>query len=127
MQPRAWLAHLASLNRRTNSRTSVYYPVSYRLLGSHQSQFSLSKDISLSGLCFVTETRLHPGVVIHIELQIPDRERPIHALARVVWSEPLVRAELPRSARLHETGSCVLDISPEDQAALAEMGNHTDE
>ncbi len=116
-----WLTHLASLERRTTKRVTACYPMSYRVLGMGKPLHSMSKDISGTGVCMLTEAHISPGCVLQIEITVPNRPRPIHTIGRVVWCEPLVRAELPRSPRLYETGSHLLDISPEDQALLTRL------
>ena len=121
MELTEWLTHLASLDRRGAKRVTVCYPMSYRILGMGHSLHSMSKDISGTGLCMITETHIPPGCVLQIEITVPNRARPIHTIGRVAWCEPLVRAELPRSPRLYETGSHLLDISPEDQALLSRL------
>ncbi len=106
------------MERRGCIRRQAWLRTSYRLLGSTHTTSSTTQDISPEGISLTTDTQYAPGVVLEIKIEIPERERALRVISRVIWSEPLVLPERPMQPRMFETGGRLLDISPEEQALL---------
>ena len=49
---------------------------------------SFTVNISGGGVCFASEGPVEPGVVLAIELGMPEFEAPVVTLGRVVWCKP---------------------------------------
>ncbi len=49
---------------------------------------ALSVNVSGGGICFLVEEALEPGVLLAIELVLPDAEKGVVSLGRTVWCRP---------------------------------------
>lgn len=70
----------------------MYTPVAVRLLG--ESEFSRDGhcyDVSESGVQFELDEPLPPGTPVEVRLELPgdidDHQRPVRALANIVWQD----------------------------------------
>jgi hypothetical protein len=45
-------------------------------------------NISVEGVCVLTDTALAPGQTVHIELSFPEHHQTVHAPGRAVWMGP---------------------------------------
>jgi hypothetical protein len=52
-----------------------------------QDNVSISKNISIGGICFTTSKDYPPGTFVNIEVFTPTRKIPFNILARVVWKK----------------------------------------
>ena len=124
MEPTAVSTTLASLHlvneRRIFERIEARLRLSYRYLHVQSPSSSLTLDVSAVGISLLTESKLPKGLVIEIDIQFPFRERPVHLIGQVVWSEPLVLGRGKGIIRIYETGARFLDIDPDSQALLAQ-------
>ena len=64
-----------------------------------------TKNVSPTGLCFVTKQTLGIGEKIALTLSIPEVSEPVSLEARVVWARPFSEKSIP----LYEVGA---EISP---------------
>ena len=76
---------------------------------------SLTKDTSGGGISFFTKSLIAPGTVVKLQIQLPDRPRPVTCTAQVVWSGPLLREHPTQQDAGFEAGVRFLDITPDDQ------------
>ena len=81
---------------------------------------ALTKDVSGSGMCLITEELLEPGTQLEIEFTLPDRPAPITCRAQVMWSRPVGTPKKSYQSPTGETGVKVMQIDPKDQVALAQ-------
>ena len=83
--------------RRVYPRISLKIPVVFRVLDDQEeikSVIELRKkekhghtmDVSLGGLCIVTDQPLREGSILSLEITIPDLAKALKAMAEVVWS-----------------------------------------
>jgi hypothetical protein len=83
--------------RRVYPRISLKIPVVFRVLDDQEeikSVIELRKkekhghtmDVSLGGLCIVTDQPLREGSILSLEITIPDVPKALKAMAEVVWS-----------------------------------------
>lgn len=83
--------------RRVYPRIALKIPVIFRVLDDQEeikSVIELRKkekhghtlDVSLGGLCVVTDQPLQEGSILSLEITIPDVTKTLKAMAEVVWS-----------------------------------------
>ena len=85
-----------SKEKRFLTRFALEIPVKYRVLNEQKEIESFSerqnkeksgktKDVSLGGLCLVTDHGMKKGNIIQLDLMIPCREGTLKNFAKVVW------------------------------------------
>ncbi len=73
------------LNSRVNIRCKVFKPYSEASKKELESErLSVSKNISAGGLLFISSEPMPVGSVLEISMEIPDGQKPIECLARVI-------------------------------------------
>jgi c-di-GMP-binding flagellar brake protein YcgR len=78
---------------------------------------ALTRDISAGGLCVVTDELFEIGTMLGVEVQLPDRERPIVCQAVVVRSQ-FAEGSSERRAATIETGLQFVAIDPKERSLL---------
>jgi hypothetical protein len=71
---------------------------------------ALTKDIGGIGLCLETEEPYPSGMVLELEMKLPDRKAPIRFTGEVVWSSP-AQPESVRKRTHHAIGIRFVRIS----------------
>lgn len=104
--------------RRQSIRLSTRLSATFKDLSTGAVQRALTKDISGSGVCLVTEEMLEAGTPLAIEVTLPDRDAPIKFLADVVWSMPMIDPQQPSSHPPAETGLRFVSIDPKDRTLI---------
>jgi len=103
--------------KRLDSKINVRYKVfktKEELIkrGFAAEQFSVTKNISASGLLFVANEPLTIGSILELNIELPDAEKPIECLARVL------RVEEVQEERAYDIAVCFLDITSAQRARL---------
>ena len=85
-------------------------------------QRALTRDIGGGGVCLLVETALSLGTEVKLEIQLPDRERPIPCQAVVIWSRTVAPpADVSEGAKPSlETGLSFLDIDAKEKSLLTQ-------
>ena len=110
--------HLGTAERRRHLRFLDEVKVRYRdIEGADPSAWGRSRDLSLGGLCLMTERPVPVGAHLALEVHIETEPAPVLALARVV-----------RSAQDEESGSTAgvefLWMSAEDRGNLERLAEY---
>ena len=78
--------------RRTTLRAGIYHLVKYSLVsecpGARKVLASL-KDFSAGGICLLADEELPEKAIIRLEINLPEIEQPVSALAEVLWKKRL--------------------------------------
>jgi len=107
--------------RRVYRRLANTVNLRYRILDQHTDerklrykfeQVTVTKDISAGGLLFVAQEPLAIGVILEVNIELPDGQQPIECLARVV------RIEKEGEAQAYEVAVCLLDITGAQRTRL---------
>jgi len=98
--------------KREFPRIKLKRPLGYRARGTHETNNTISENISLGGICFVTERFIAPKTALAIEIDILTRM--LCPIASVVWSWPL-----PHSDRYH-VGVEFLEFNQRDKNYLSD-------
>ena len=77
-----------SVNRRKFVRFEVEDILEVKPLGEIAKKLrSVSRDLSLIGICFFSDFKWEPGQVLMVEYFLPESLEPVKIKANVVWSE----------------------------------------
>ena len=75
--------------RRKFKRFDAYMSVKFQVSDQQDIKgISLSKDLSREGLKINSNTDLKEGLLVDLEINIPDDPKPVHTAGRVMWSRP---------------------------------------
>jgi c-di-GMP-binding flagellar brake protein YcgR len=75
--------------RRQHIRVDQSLEITYRLLKRTPLFSSRSKELSEGGISLPTNQRLEPGIIIELELRLPDSKKPIKVTGEVVWRDKI--------------------------------------
>jgi len=78
---------------------------------------SVSKNISLGGICIFTYSEIACGRKVELRFLIPGTNELINAIGQVVWVELFQIGE--QTSKRYELGIEFLDISPQDQDKIS--------
>ena len=75
--------------RRKFKRFDAYMSVKYHSPDDTKvTGISLSRDLSRDGLKMNSNKDLKSGILLDVEIDIPDDPKPVHTTAKVMWSRP---------------------------------------
>jgi c-di-GMP-binding flagellar brake protein YcgR len=75
--------------RRKFKRFDAYMSVKYQAAEQESMHgISLSKDLSREGIKMSTDSDLKEGMVLDLEINIPDDPKPVHTSGKIIWSRP---------------------------------------
>lgn len=75
--------------RRKFKRFDAYMSVKFTAPGSEEMRgMSLSRDLSREGIKMSSNVHLDEGMLIDIEIDIPDDPKPVKTSGKVMWSRP---------------------------------------
>jgi len=75
-------------------KTKVEYQIADKEEGTLSKKYSaMSKNISVEGLCFVSDRQLAKGDKLYLEFYLPKREQPIRMEGQVRWSQATSKEE----------------------------------
>lgn len=98
------------IERRKYVRLQAHLGVRYRIAAGVASPGgrTLVRNLSGGGLCISVPDDLREGDLLQVQLEVPHLERPVHAVAEVVW---IVRQAAGRN---NEVGLKFRDITDQD-------------
>ena len=78
---------MESFERRRFLRIDANFVVSYYVYPDHvkRTDMTLTRNVSLGGICFTSDKHFPPGTILHITLRLPKVEKLIEALGEVVY------------------------------------------
>lgn len=115
------------MNKRTeqrrHQRIDMHVPVKYSKLkdGSGvKGDGSITSDLSLGGVRFRTEKFIPMANRLILELEIPERSKPVKAISKIAWIRKT------NSGKDYEAGNQFLEMSKEDKDSIAEYVKDSD-
>jgi len=110
-------------DRRKSIRINTEIDVLYEVTAGEtiRKRTSMSRNISLEGINLALSEKLLPGTRLSLQLNIPQRPRPIFTDGEIVWVKEEVSEEAAPEAkdqRLFATGIRFIYINPADERAL---------
>lgn len=89
--------------RRSYPRVKIDIPVKYRIIdldkgggikdwGDQWDQRGKIDDLSASGIAFLTANPLNQGVLLELRIELPDGDRPIQCIGRIIRVERLLKS-----------------------------------
>jgi hypothetical protein len=79
--------------KRRFTRLSREMPIRKKVQNSDSIEVSKAQDISTGGLRIATDTPLHVGTKLNIEVDIPGSSTPYYAIGEVVWYKEKEQAQ----------------------------------
>jgi len=74
---------------------------------------ALSKNLSVEGICFVSENKLVPGNVLRLELSLPRQKDLVYLEGEVRWSVPMQKID---QKGMFETGIKLFTVRKQDSS-----------
>lgn len=102
---------LKRIEKRRFPRLDLSLPLHYKLRGCSEAGSSLTKDISIGGIRFITDRYIKPSTDIMLEINILSRV--INPIGRIRWAQ-----SLPHSNR-YNVGLEFIQLAPEDKNYLS--------
>ncbi len=110
-----------TMEKRKTPRIITHIPVRYSKLkdgSSEQGTGSLSKDLSLGGICFRARDFIPMACRLILELELPNRAKPLKVISKIAWIRKTT------SDGDFETGNHFLEVSKEDSDTMSEYVNY---
>ncbi|MCG2712418.1 MAG: PilZ domain-containing protein [Candidatus Omnitrophica bacterium] len=87
---------MSTYERRNFVRISANFVVSYYVYPGHinRTDMTLTRNISLGGICFTTDKHFAPGTILHITLRLPKVKKLIEALGEVMYVKQEINKKL---------------------------------
>jgi c-di-GMP-binding flagellar brake protein YcgR len=78
---------MENFERRQFLRIDANFVVSYYVYPDHvdRTDMTLTRNVSLGGICFTSDKHFPPGTILHVTLRLPKIERLIETLGEVVY------------------------------------------
>ncbi|MCK4993709.1 MAG: PilZ domain-containing protein [Candidatus Omnitrophica bacterium] len=78
---------MSNSERRNFVRINANFVVSYYVYPGHvdRTDMTLTRNVSLGGICFTTDKHFPPQTILHITLRLPKVEKLIEALSEVMY------------------------------------------
>ena len=99
---------------RLNVLTDVAYT---RRPSSEEEKISLSKNISIGGLCLIVYETLKESEVLDLNIYLSEEAMPVNAVGRVVWSKEFIVGD-PDKGKRYDVGIELIEINEEDVAKI---------
>ncbi len=78
---------------------------------------SITRNLSIEGICFICEKNLTPGDIIKLEIVLPSQSQPLHLEGQVKWVSSLKPTE---NIEVFETGVKLFTLKEEDESRFIE-------
>ena len=104
--------------RRRFVRLETQADVAYIVLPDGTTKRTRAKDVSAGGLRLATDRRLAAGTQLQIAMALPGSERPVNAIAEVVWSQQYEVVGKGDRQQSVEIGARFAEIAPQDQETI---------
>ena len=87
---------MSTFERRNFVRISANFVVSYYVYPGHvdRTDMTLTRNISLGGICFTSDKHFPPGTVLHITLRLPKVKKLIEVLGEVMYVKQEINKKL---------------------------------
>ena len=104
---------------RFNVKTEVKFQAQQKYQGQTPSEnvSAITKNLSVEGVCFLTDKGLDPGNMLKLEIVVPDQPEVLHLRGEVMWSIPV---SLPDGKQGYETGVKLFTIKQSDETRFIE-------
>ncbi|MFH1782620.1 MAG: ATPase, T2SS/T4P/T4SS family [Candidatus Omnitrophota bacterium] len=111
----------SNFERRIYDRLLKRLNIRYKVFKSHKElskkdsvpeEFSVTRNISAGGLVFAATVPIDMGAMLEIKIEMPDEEKPIECLSKVV------RVEEIKEDKIYEIAVCFLDIKSGERVKL---------
>lgn len=78
---------MSTFERRNFVRISANFVVSYYVYPGHvdRTDMTLTRNVSLGGICFTSDKHFPPGIILHITLRLPKVKKLIEVLGEVMY------------------------------------------
>ncbi len=78
---------MSNYERRKFVRINANFVVSYYVYPGHidRTDMTLTRNVSLGGICFTTDKHFPPGTILHITLRLPKVTKLIEVLGEVMY------------------------------------------
>ena len=106
--------------RRKFVRLDTRLGVVYQVLPSTTPRPSRTKDLAGGGICVFVSELLKPGTALHVDVTLPNRDRPVPFQGEVVWCEEYEVIGKTKRERSVEAGVKFVTIDPRDRQAILE-------
>ncbi|MFH1094196.1 MAG: PilZ domain-containing protein [Candidatus Omnitrophota bacterium] len=102
---------MSTFERRYFIRINANFVVSYYVYPGHvdRTDMTLTRNVSLGGICFTTDKHFPPGTILHITLRLPKVKRLIEVLGEVIY----VKQEMNKKL-LFDIGIKFVQVEEED-------------
>lgn len=102
--------------KRKHPRINVSIPLQYKELrgNSYLSKGTLTKNISESGIKFISDSFISLAHRLIVEINLPSNPKPVKAISRVVWIKKL------DAGNNYEVGNQFLAMTREDEAIISD-------
>ena len=104
--------------RRRFVRLDTRLEMEYTVLPTGSPRTTVSKDISVGGVCLFADRMLPIGTKLQVAMRLPGREQPAHFTGEVMWSEQYEVIGLAQRNKAVEVGLRFVDVSPQDHEAI---------
>ena len=105
--------------RRQFLRLDLRFNVSYTILGTpRRLGASVTRNLGASGVRFLAEHPLKPGMQLQLVLQLPDRQEPLTFTGEVVWSRARPSGDSALPAGISEVGVRFMEIHSKDRELI---------
>ncbi|MFC1704371.1 PilZ domain-containing protein [Candidatus Omnitrophota bacterium] len=104
---------------RFNVQTGVTFQVQQKYQGQTPTEnvSAITKNLSVEGVCFLTEKELKQGSMLRMEIAVPSYSEPLHLRGEVIWSIPL---GAQGGKQVFETGVKLFTIKESDESRFIE-------
>jgi c-di-GMP-binding flagellar brake protein YcgR len=107
--------------RRKSVRIDTKINVSYEVVSTNadKKRNSISSNISKGGINLALDEKLLPETTMDLQLNLPQRSRPIHVRGKIVWVKEIPQEFAEKKGdRFFATGIQFIQIIPKDEIIL---------
>jgi len=89
-------------DKRKFKRFDAFMDVQFRAQNTKsENETGLSRDLSREGIRVSTNRMLNVGILVNLEIHLPNEAAAVHSTGRVMWSRPGENKELSYDSGLH--------------------------
>ncbi len=101
--------------RRKFIRLNLSADITYtKVADSSNRESSITRNISLGGLCIISYERLGVGDILKLAISFPDSGKTISAQAKVSWIKEFIIGD-PTSGKRYDVGAEFINIDQKDR------------
>ncbi|RLG76761.1 MAG: hypothetical protein DRO14_03370 [Thermoprotei archaeon] len=102
------------MERRRFLRISASLPFKFKKIGYVSKESSISKDLNIQGVRFLSQKFLPVSTNIKVEIKLHKDKEPLRFIAKTLWIKS-------RSENLYEIGAKIIQISKDNVKILSEL------